>query len=924
MKLYIQDRLSPVFAESNAAQHSRQILRKVSLELLPPGIRAELVAECGHLARVNSPNIVSYTVVRIDEASNALYLAHEYSEARSLADLVRGAAARASTVGERVLERVLAGTRLALEALRSRLGPSYAHGHICLENIIISRDNSIQLADYALGRIYGLLRQSGFRREYTFPYDVYPDRPATLRDDMVQLHSLLGYVMSYGGVEGSYSEAFRASVEALRSYPVERRQKSARSSLRDSTGQPFLDTARRRPISAPTAHTLRRPGVSECNIQQYILHRVPSDDLLDRPQNYDVSLLIPDGPSHRRHSEASISMAGVSSPRTEGIEGAAEVLVQEIRHALALRSPTDILLLEADEELKQEAFSLALRSKDDLVVAEILLTLQPFQDGIGRTGLMYGVIYDSIAVVKHWTPAQCGLWDKDGHTALTHAILLNRPYYVRMLARYEAKCVGPNGLLPIDLAKQLQMPELVKIIALVEDLTRARLPTKIVRPLSAGVASRRVKASSSIRRHSFDGEARAYPTELEVDPDHSPLIAAILAGTPNGQILGLIPQYARRRDPNGTTALYTALERGMLEISMALAPYELLLRGRDGDFPLELALRKGMQQLALDLLDAARESIGELLWLQLRASVEENRLDQLGRLCATAQSPTTSQSPPSGTSQRRATPILPKDQDAITYFSSLGRARTSLVSDSVMHLINAVRGRNLKAVKQNLQYVRKRDSQGWTALMHAAALPFPEAIPFLESEYGMVVPDTGKTALMIAASAGCVDVVRSLLNHEARAVSREGKSALVYSMERSHYPCAQLLAPIEAGLWGADFDSPLIYAVRHTKIPYALLCIPGGCGAQDANGETALMHAIKQGMRKLALRLAEHEAGLKNRAGETALMYCIRFAQLEVARALAPAEANICDPNGRYPLQLAEETRQASFIKLLVRYTRNL
>lgn len=94
----------------------------------------------------------------------------------------------------------------------------------------------------------------------------------------------------------------------------------------------------------------------------------------------------------------------------------------------------------------------------------------------------------------------------------------------------------------------------------------------------------------------------------------SPLIAAVKNNDPTREILQLIPEHAGKREKNGATALSVALEMGMLKIAMLLAPYELMIRGRDGMFPLEYVMRKGMKQLALDLIDSARDALGELHW----------------------------------------------------------------------------------------------------------------------------------------------------------------------------------------------------------------------------------------------------------------------------------------------------------------------
>lgn len=71
----------------------------------------------------------------------------------------------------------------------------------------------------------------------------------------------------------------------------------------------------------------------------------------------------------------------------------------------------------------------------------------------------------------------------------------------------------------------------------------------------------------------------------------------------------------------------------MLKIAMLLAPYELMIRGRDGMFPLEYVMRKGMKQLALDLIDSARMHSESSTGL-LKDCVSKEDLVRIERVCA--------------------------------------------------------------------------------------------------------------------------------------------------------------------------------------------------------------------------------------------------------------------------------------------------
>ncbi|EFO61659.1 Protein 21.1 [Giardia lamblia P15] len=646
------------------------------------------------------------------------------------------------------------------------------------------------------------------------------------------------------------------------------------------------------------------------------------------------------------------------------------VLMKELEEAMS--SPqTFCQKLTSNVLLSTQAFEFALIQNMTELVEAIVASGVPLVGADKKTGLILSVIYNLPSGVEKYTPSQCGCIDSSSNTALTHAIRLNRRSFVRILARFESRIHGPQNLLPIDLARSLNNRDIVNMLILADDFQRnqsillnsqaSAIDTFNQYTVPSVASTLLLSATQPDPKETNECtpiKQRKRPTschpELLYRNTGSPLIAAVKNNDPTREILQLIPEHAGKREKNGATALYVALEMGMLKIAMLLAPYELMIRGRDGMFPLEYIMRKGMKQLALDLIDSARDALGELHWAKLKDCVSKEDLIRIERVCAMPLSARSTrdkgltqllrnsrQVSPSLVSQQVlrqsahssglfsyqsslgtssnlivSGPFAATDPDAVRQLSQLNMSHSTMLRDSELSLINSIKKKNIVEVKKHLHQARHKDSRGWTALMYAAFLSFNSSIPLLSEEYGMTVTETGITALMIAAEVGNVGGVRHLSAHEGKMLSKEGKTGLIAAIESGHYKCAEILA-FEANVWCPGCDSSLIYAIKANKLPFAQLCIPLGCGARDAVGATALMYAIALGDTTLSKALVPHESGMKDDRGMTALMYCVQYNAYETALLLVDKELGMRNCNGQTALSMASELGNSRFVSML-------
>lgn len=1031
MKEYASDRVSCIYASSNAATQSRRIFRRVILRDLPPQMASQFIREVRSMVPIKVPQVISYDAIQLDNTNaqqRSITFVYQYNSSRSLADILRVAATHQKAPPDLFLRRICSGVIASLVVLEAINAGNYINGHLSLENVVASAtEDMVWLADYAFGDIHSLARQLRFRKEHAKGYDMYPEGPISACNDANQLGSILAYAMSYVP-DGIYSTELEQAVLYLRRITSLQSFRDLQRSIQSIFECAYIKIDRvslakttpgrtRRPLSGSsmmvkTPLSVDRSPVTSAtppqNIQKkFSCNSLPSVTSRPRPQSHiAITRSEKIEPVYRQaenlwnddNLSAILDVSNISLndsfPAQGDLEGNMQGMKQiknKADHLQSFQQNDVIIFLRGLEEiisspqefhhkltsniaLSTQAFELALIRNTIEVVEAIVTSGVLLLGNDKKTGLILSVIYNLPIGVEKYAPYQCGCIDSSSNTALTHAIRLNRQAFVRVLARFESRIRGPQNLLPIDLARNLNNRDIVNILILAEDFQRnhnilLNSQASVVDALNQySVPSVANTLLLSTTQPDSKDTNETTPTKQHKRPmschaqllcrnTDSLLITAVKNGDPTRDILQLIPEYAGKREKSGATALFIALEMGMLKIAMLLAPYELMIRGRDGVFPLEYVMRKGMKQLALDLIDSAKEAIGELHWAKLKDCVSREDVHRIERLCSMPISARSTrdkgfaqilrnskQLSPSLASQQVfrqsvhssglfgyqsglgnssnlivSGPFAAADPDTVRQFSQLNMSHNTMLRDSELSLINSIKKKNITEVKKHLHHVRHRDSKGWTALMYAVFLSFNSAIPLLSEEYGMTITETGVTALMIAAEVGNLGGVKYLAEREGKILSKEGKSSLIMAIESGHYKCAELLA-FEANVWCPGCDSALIYAIKNNKLPFAWLCIPLGCGARDAVGATALMHAIAIGDVALSKALVPHESGMKDDRGMTALMYCVRYNAYETAQLLIDKELGMRNGNGQTALSIASEIGNSRFASMLQKW----
>jgi serine/threonine protein kinase len=125
--------------------------RKVALKLLHPDRSLGTTAlqrfqqEAEALARVQGPTVVEVVASGFDEQARAHYLALEFLEGGSLADVLK----RSTVLAERTALEIVLGVCLALEAAMDH---GLIHRDVKPGNILLSRDGKPKLADLGLAK----------------------------------------------------------------------------------------------------------------------------------------------------------------------------------------------------------------------------------------------------------------------------------------------------------------------------------------------------------------------------------------------------------------------------------------------------------------------------------------------------------------------------------------------------------------------------------------------------------------------------------------------------------------------------------------------------------------------------------------------------------------------------------------------------
>lgn len=178
----------------------------------------------------------------------------------------------------------------------------------------------------------------------------------------------------------------------------------------------------------------------------------------------------------------------------------------------------------------------------------------------------------------------------------------------------------------------------------------------------------------------------------------------------------------------------------------------------------------------------------------------------------------------------------------------------------------------------------------------------------------------GNTALMRAAIAGCGDIVELLIPHEARMRNYWGSTALMHAVRCRRYDIALMLAIAEMGETDGDNRTALWWLVtrsdgRDGEMALFDILSQREAGIEDYDGTTCLMLLAKRArvstqyadmLVTMIRKLIPYEKGMRNRKGETALEMAVFESNVAAAVELIPYEKGLRTHDDTDILELAK------------------
>ncbi|TNJ28332.1 Kinase, NEK [Giardia muris] len=244
---------------------------------------------------------------------------------------------------------------------------------------------------------------------------------------------------------------------------------------------------------------------------------------------------------------------------------------------------------------------------------------------------------------------------------------------------------------------------------------------------------------------------------------------------------------------------------------------------------------------------------------------------------------------------------------------SLSNVRTS-------QLINSILSDNETEFYISLGDVRKTDSKGKTALMHAVEQNKPKYVTHLLKHEAGLADRKGRTALMLSCARGHQECAQLLLDHETQRHDSAGRTALMYAALSDSASCVELLLPKEAGLVDNKGETALMLAVRCCSISCIPMLVKHEAKKTTNKGSTALMLAVRLGLAD-CVKLLLVEAGVRNLRQETALQMALKRGNALCASLLIPVEGNLTISTGTSCLLWCIENQFLSVAEQLVAYS---
>ncbi|EFO64473.1 Kinase, NEK [Giardia lamblia P15] len=188
-----------------------------------------------------------------------------------------------------------------------------------------------------------------------------------------------------------------------------------------------------------------------------------------------------------------------------------------------------------------------------------------------------------------------------------------------------------------------------------------------------------------------------------------------------------------------------------------------------------------------------------------------------------------------------------------------------------------------------------QDKNGWTALMHAAYNNRPEVVEILAPHEHGKRNNNNQTALMMAVENGNAEIASLLAPHEKGLKNSRDRTALMVAAEKGSPELVEALVEHEKGLKDKWDHNALYYALKNGYPGIAKTVIPHE-DPTDTDGITALMRAAIRGDTEMVGLLIPLQKGLKDKDGNTAHMHALKNKQTDIAALLREHEASSWTP----------------------------
>lgn len=529
------------------------------------------------------------------------------------------------------------------------------------------------------------------------------------------------------------------------------------------------------------------------------------------------------------------------------------------------------------------------------------------QNLIGWTPLMVAAANCSIDLVHELVEHSCGFVTKRKETALMMAVKGGNLLCVRLLAKAEAKKQDTNGTTALMLAVMLKQHAIAEILM----------------PFEAGIQ--------------------------DVNGTTALMIAAQIGDVDMVRLLvnreATLQTNSSCLDGAGWTAMMYAAREGYTDIISVLTTHESSMQMSTGRTALMISAY------------THNDSCVELLCASEKEAQDENGFTAL---MYAINSKYDGSDHEARAQVQRCVQLLLHEAHLSDYGETTPVSLAASINNlDVIKLIDS----NIALRKQLL----KTDSQGMTALMHAASHGHAECVKELLKYDKTMVENTticlsrkqdaaGMTALMYAACNNNLPCVNILLSLECNMISNDKNTALMFAAREGYFNIVKELATKsnEVGMENCDGSTEIAFAavggyIDCFKLLYGCYLNKGICPTNrgftklmlaaslndtdavrqginagearkiSSTGFTALMYAAVNNSVESLLLLAPHEITMTTGSGITALMLASKMGNVKCVEALVSEEVGMQSIQGWSALMFSAFSNKPKCVELLLK-----